>query len=211
MQAAGLLSRPKLTVTLQTVGVWRCRTVSQRVCWNASIDGHREDWFPPSWTNQRRDGQEEEGKKVDEQKWSSLFQSFLLFFLHPSFLVFHPCLSPFCSPSSYTSSLPLVSSVSSTSHCRSSEPARWPHPAGCSCICSAVAGSVVGPRSPSPPARPSWCPGWTRPPGAAREQHLIRPWNQMSQQHMNGVNKLTINHLLNPSPEQQLSIHSNHN
>lgn len=70
-----------------------------------------------------------------------------------------------------------VSSVWSTSHCQSSERAHWPHPADCSCVSSAVAGSAAGPQSPSPLARPSWCPGWTRPPEAAWEQDLISPWH----------------------------------
>lgn len=62
---------------------------------------------------------------------------------------------------------PPFSSGWNTSHCRSSERARWRRPAGCSCICSAAVGLGAGPRSPSPPAQPSWCPVWMRPLEAA--------------------------------------------
>lgn len=74
------------------------------------------------------------------------------------FLGLIPCSC--CSP-------PPLSSEWSTSHCRSSERAHWQRPTGCSCICSAGVGSGADPQSPSPPARPSWCPVWMRPLEAA--------------------------------------------
>lgn len=87
--------------------------------------------------------------------------------LHPSlyFLVYLLCF--------LFAPLLLVSSELSTSHCRSSEQARSLHLAGCSCVSSADTGSAAGLQSPSPPARPSWCPGWIHPLEAAGVQHQI--------------------------------------
>lgn len=114
-------------------------------------------------------------KKV---KWlmsrTEYFSSSLSFVIIHHFIFLSICIFPF---SSTASPCLLISSEWSTSHCRSSERARSPRPAGCSCVSSAGAGSAAGPQSPSPPARPSWCPGWMCPQEAAGEQHWLTPWN----------------------------------
>lgn len=99
-----------------------------------------------TWMKQAGDGQNVKGKR---SRWAGMTSLFLSWVSSPA-----PAALPF-------------SSGWNTSHCRSSERARWRRPAGCSCICSAAVGLGAGPQSPSPPAQPSWCPGWMRPLEAA--------------------------------------------
>lgn len=49
-----------------------------------------------------------------------------------------------------------LSSVSCTSHCRSSARVHWPHPAGFGCVSAADVDLVLGHQSPSLPTQPSW-------------------------------------------------------